>query len=279
MKIMPTVSIITAAYAPSVSFMPETIASVASLKVPDGWDVEWIIQEDGDNPVLSERFADVPGASYAANGRQLGIAGTRNLALERASGGLLRVLDSDDVLLPNAVSALVPHFESLPIHWAVGQADDLMSDGRRVAWDPLIPTGLVKAGAVNEYAIKHGGNWPIHCAGLMLRTDTVRALGGWAGVPSDEDIIMFSALADFCDGYNDPEVTWLYRQHPGQVTRTAVWRQQSAIGRRIALQRIRSVRALHMGFNATDLPSLVSAGSEDLQVAPPMKDHDAHEYL
>ncbi|UQU67542.1 glycosyltransferase [Couchioplanes caeruleus] len=272
-------SIITAAYAPSAAFMPETIASVAALEVPAGWDVEWVVQEDGDTPVLSGHFTGVPGVSYAANGRQLGIAGTRNLALERASGSLLRVLDSDDVLLPNAISALIHHFEVLSIHWAVGQADDLMTDGRRVSWDPLIPTGIVKAGAVNNYAIEHGGNWPIHCAGLMLRTDTVRALGGWVGVPSDEDIIMFSALADFCDGYNEPAVTWLYRQHTGQVTRTSIWRQQSAIGRRIALQRLKSVRALGMGFNANPLPSLEKPVTDDLRVAPPMKDRDTHEYL
>ncbi|GAA2579536.1 glycosyltransferase family 2 protein [Winogradskya consettensis] len=274
---MPTVSIITAAYAPSAEFLPETIASVAAQKMPAGWDIEWVVQEDGAEPFLAEMFAGVSNVSYAANGRQLGIAGTRNLALERASGGLLRVLDSDDLLLPNALESLIPHFLGGSTQWAVGQADDLMTDGSRVSWDPLIPTGPVPAGAVNNYAIEHGGNWPIHCAGLMLRTDMVRALGGWAGTPNDEDIILFSALSEICDGYNDPSVTWLYRQHAGQVTRTASWRAQSAVGRHIALQRVNAVRTL--GLISTGTPPVDVAGGERLRVDQPVKDHDSTEYL
>lgn len=170
---MPKVSIITAAYAPSAEFLAETIASVTLQELPPGWDLEWIVQEDGERPVLESSFSEIPYVKYAANERQLGIPGTRNLALDRATGGLLRVLDSDDVLLPGALSSLIPYFTSGQIHWAVGQADDLMTDGRRVKWEPLIPVGVVKAGAVNDYAIENGGNWPIHCAGLMARTDTV----------------------------------------------------------------------------------------------------------
>lgn len=48
------------------------------------------------------------------------------------------------------------------------------------------------------------GNWPIHCAGLMMRTATLRALGGWAATPADDDLAMFAALSKVVDGYNDP---------------------------------------------------------------------------
>ena len=30
---------------------------------------------------------------------------------------------------------------------------------------------------------------------------------------------MFAALSELSDGYHSDELTWLYRQHPGQVTR------------------------------------------------------------
>ncbi|WP_433299001.1 glycosyltransferase family 2 protein [Actinoplanes sp. CA-030573] len=276
---MPKVSIITAAYAPGADFLAETIASVEGQQLPPGWELEWIVQEDGESPVLAEAFAAIPYVKYAANQRQLGISGTRNLALDRVSGGLLRVLDSDDVLLPGALSTLVPHFEETSVHWAVGQADDLMTDGRRVKWDPLIPTGFVKAGVVNDYAIAHGGNWPIHCAGLMARTDTVRAIGGWAGTPNDEDIVMFAALSEMADGFNDESVTWLYRQHPNQVTRTERWRAQSEITRRIALHRVNAVRALRMSIGIAALPPLETAGNTEVVVRRALKDREANDYL
>jgi glycosyltransferase involved in cell wall biosynthesis len=276
---MPMVSIITAAYAPSAAFLAETIASVASQELPPGWNIEWIVQEDGDSPSLSHHFDSIPYAKYAANGSQLGISGTRNLALDRASGGLLRILDCDDLLLPGALSSLIPYFEERNVHWAVGQADDLMSDGSRVAWDPLIPTGMVKAGAVNDYAISNGGNWPIHCAGLMARTDTVRAVGGYADAPTDEDIVMFAALSEMCDGYNEPSTTWLYRQHENQATRTDAWRERSAIGRRIALHRVQAVRGLRMILSAERLPSLDEAGGSSVTVGPAQKDRGVDEYL
>ena len=277
---MPTVSIITAAYAPSSDFIADTIAGVAAQQLPDGWELEWIVQEDGAEPVLAERFKEAPNVRYAANKRQLGVAQTRNLALERASGSLIRVLDSDDVLLPDAISSLIPYFADTSIHWAVGQADDLMTDGQRVSWEPLIPIGKVRAGAVNDYALQNQGNWPIHCAGLILRADTVRAFGGWAGTPNDEDVVMFAALAELCDGYNEPSVSWLYRQHPGQVTRTDSWREQSAVGRHIALQRVAAIRVLGLTVGRpADSSALASTQKTRYEVGKAIKDRPAGEYL
>ncbi|MEU4239527.1 glycosyltransferase [Actinoplanes sp. NPDC026619] len=276
---MATVSIITAAHAPSAGFIRETISSVEAQILPTGWEIEWLVQEDGNKPTLASLFDDVARVRYSANGKQLGVGPTRNLALERASGSLVRVLDADDLLLPNAVASLIPHFVNQPIHWGISQADDLMTDGSRVAWDPLIPVGLVKAGVINDYAIAHGANWPIHGAGLMLRTDTVRAFGGWAASPNDEDTIMFCGLGEVCDGYNDPEVTWLYRQHPGQVTRTAEWKKQSDAARHTALQRVQAIRALRLTLNAAQLPSLEVGGGESLWVDRPMKERGEKDYL
>src|SRR5699024_11009029 len=42
------------------------------------------------------------------------------------------------------------------------------------------------ARVLGDWAIGSTGNWPIHCAGIMLRTDLVRALGGWVASPIDE---------------------------------------------------------------------------------------------
>jgi hypothetical protein len=75
-----------------------------------------------------------------------------------------------------------------------------------------------------------------------MRTTALRAIGGWAGLPVDEDIVMFAALSELSDGYHHSELTWLYRQHPGQVTKRAVAADLSEECRGIALQRAQSVR-------------------------------------
>lgn len=268
---MPTVSIITAAYAPSASYLAETISGVAGQALPPGWDLEWMVQEDGTEPSLAGRFAGQDCVRYNANGVQLGIPGTRNLALAAATGDLVQVLDADDVLLPGALAALIPQFEDNSIHWAVGQADDLMPDGTRVLWKSALPFGTIPAGAVNKWAESHGGNWPIHGAGLMLRGTSLRALGGWAGLPVDEDLGMFAALSEIGDGHNFDGVTWLYRQHAGQTTRSTARRHLSEMGRRFALQRAKAVRLADLNFGPAGQFAFGQRAHE-VSVGPAVKD-------
>lgn len=240
---MPLVSILTTEYAPTAQYVDDTIQAVRQLKLPDGWDLEWVVQEDGAAPAMGDRYAEVPFARYQANGGQLGIAATRNLGLSRVAGDLVQVLDHDDVLLPHALTTLIPLFDDPSVHWAVGQADDLLPDGSRASWDSALPYGLVPPGAANDWAIDNRGNWPLHCAGLMMRTATLRALGGWVGIPSDDDIAMFAGLSEVTTGVNEPAVTWLYRQHPEQIHRSDRWTSRAAEGRRIALERVAALRA------------------------------------
>lgn len=267
---MPTVSIITAAFAPAAEHLAETEASVSRQALPSDWEIEWVVQEDGDTPALANQFSGLDYVRYDSNGLRLGIAATRNLALSRATGDLIQVLDSDDVLLPGALGSMVPLFDDERIHWAVGQADDLMPDGTRVPWESALPYGTVEAGAVNTWAESHGGNWPIHCAGLMLRSASLRALGGWVGLPGDEDIAMFAALSELSDGHNFCGVTWLYRQHDQQVTRSKKTLHLSAACRRFALQRAKAVRLTQLGFTQGG-QSGFGYYTHDVQVGPAAK--------
>lgn len=246
---MPLISVLTAAFAPAATYLDETIASVRRQTLPANWELEWIIQEDGEKSSLSEQLEGLDFVHYQANEAQLGVAATRNFALSRASGALVHVLDHDDILLPGALNTIIPRFTHNRIHWAIGQADDLMPDGTRIPWDSALPYGIIPAGQVNEWARAHDGNWPIHCAGLTLRMESLRAIGGWSGVPSDDDIAMFAALSEISDGYNDQTVTWLYRQHRQQTNRTTEWQNYSAAGRRIALQRAAALRLTGLSFD------------------------------
>lgn len=271
---MPLISVITAAYAPGAdagALLSETASSIAAAELPPGWSLEWVVQEDGEAPQLASLPARWPFARYEANGHRYGPAITRNLALARASGVLIQALDADDHLLPGALTTLIPRFAEHQIHWAIGQADDLLPDGTRRAYPSPIPFGLIKAGEVNKFAEEHGANWPIHAAAVMMRTVTLRALGGWTGIPYDDELVTFATLSQCADGWYDEALTWLYRHHPGQLHRTEASQARSAACRRIALQRVRSAAAAGLsfapgsavGFNATAGNMTVGPVSKD----------------
>jgi glycosyltransferase involved in cell wall biosynthesis len=268
---MPLISVITAAYAPSADYLAETAAAIAALDLPPGWELEWVVQEDGERPQLAGFFADVDHARYEATGQRYGTALTRNLALARASGVLVQALDQDDVLLPGAMTTLVPRFAEYQIHWAIGQADDLMPDGTRRPYPSPIPFGLMKAGKVNAWAADQGGNWPIHAAALMMRTASLRALGGWTAIPGDDELATFAALSEIADGYYDEALTWLYRHHPKQMHRTAEAQARSETGRRVTLQRAQAAAAAGLRFAPSAAAGFASV-EHDFRIGPAAKD-------
>ncbi len=236
---MPAISVITAVYQPVEEYLREAAVSVAAQRLPAGWDLEWLVQEDGDAPE-AESLCD--GARYEANGARLGPSVTRNLALSRAQGDLVAVLDYDDVLLPAALATLIPAFDKHPgIGWAVGQADDLV-DGRRVPFELRYPCGIVPAGLIGKL-YEETGLCQVACAGLVIPTVIVRAFGGWGAIPRGGDVALLIGLGGVYDGYQEPAVTWLYRKHAGQTTHPAkpdIWREQQD---RFIRHRIDAVRS------------------------------------
>jgi glycosyltransferase involved in cell wall biosynthesis len=251
----------------TAGYLHDAMRSVREQVLPAEWELEWLVQEDGSASDLVEQLAGFPGLRYAANGAPLGTAMTRNLALSRAHGELLQNLDADDILLPGGLTAIIAALsDHCDLHWGVGQADDLLPDGSLQAFPPDVPFGRIVAGAANDWAGAHGGNWPLHCAGIMYRTATLRALGGWAAAPTDDDVITFAAVSEATDGWFDRTVTWLYRQHPQQTVRTARHQQWSRTCRLMALQRARAARLTHLG-----VPGVGIDLDPQVPVAPPRK--------
>ncbi|MDQ2706577.1 MAG: glycosyltransferase [Actinomycetota bacterium] len=240
---MPAISIITPLYQPDPIHLRETAAGVAGQLLPEGWRIEWVVQEDGPHITMQSELPAEPWITYEANGSHLGVAATRNIALSRATGELVQVLDQDDYLLPTALRTLVPHFDDPATHWAIAQAEDLREDGSRTSWPSELPFGPIGPGLANSVAIEREGNWVVHCAGLMIRTQVLRALGGWVAGWGDDDVVMFAGLSEITQGYNDPAVTWLYRHHAGQLHRRPESQQHSQRGRQTALQRVAAMRA------------------------------------
>jgi glycosyltransferase involved in cell wall biosynthesis len=106
----PLVSIVTPSYN-QAAFLEETIRSVLEQ---DYEPVEYLIVEDGStdgSTEIAERYSDRLTLIRQEN---TGQAAALNRGLARSSGAYLGYLNSDDTLLPGAVSTMVAHLEREP---------------------------------------------------------------------------------------------------------------------------------------------------------------------
>ncbi|GLW27899.1 glycosyltransferase family 2 protein [Actinoplanes regularis] len=241
---MPLISVLTPVHAERAEFLAEAGESLAAQDLPAGWELEWLIQEDGSAStpaVVAQRF---PFSRYQANGESLGVNIARNVALARASGSLVHVLDSDDLLLPNALRTAIEAFDAHPrIHWVTGQAHDLLPDSSRLSFPAPLEPGLIEPGVLTQL-ILDSGRPAAPCAGLTARTGTVRAFGGWVATPRGGDLALLVALAETTPGFLPPDVTWLYRRHSGQITGQAGWSRLQDESMAVIHQRIAALRGL-----------------------------------
>jgi glycosyltransferase involved in cell wall biosynthesis len=241
-------SLVTAVHGGRECYLAETAKSVLGQSLPVDWDLEWLIQEDSEEPELQELVAKFAVGDarvrYEVNGAALGPGGTRTLALQRARGELIRTLDSDDLILPGGLAIQIASFVThADIQWSATQPDELMVDNSRLPYVSMLPFGPVSPGSLNRHMAEYG-ICPVHCAGLMVRADVIRAFGGWMGLPAGEDVGLLAAISEIFLGWHDPAVTWLYRRHSDQMTRAfshPFWR---TLGETTGAQRSAAIKRL-----------------------------------
>lgn len=211
------ISIVTAAHAPYAGFLDELSASVLDQRMPDGWDWQWVVQEDGETGDIAKSLPSDPRIS-AGTGRPGGPASARTLALARATGELVRSVDADDVLLPGAlardIDVLTRHRE---LGWVSSQALALHPDGSTRGWEAPAE-GPVRRGEVLRHWTETDGLPPVVPGTLCIRRPLLLALGGWMALPGAEESGLLLAVSTVRDGYFIHEPSLLYRQHAAQTT-------------------------------------------------------------
>src|SRR5688572_19177608 len=93
--------------------LSQTIESVQAQTLPPGWDLEWMIMEDGREP----RLKDYPwpdSVRYRAVEKQVGEPAARTLALSAATGTHGLALDADDTLPKNALQKICQAYDQYP---------------------------------------------------------------------------------------------------------------------------------------------------------------------
>ncbi|MEO3751488.1 glycosyltransferase [Streptomyces sp. B6B3] len=212
------ISVVTAVHAPGTRFLPDAYESLCGQELPDGWTWQWLIQEDGETDAVAGLVPDDPRVGFG-QGRAGGPGVARTLALARAEGRVVRVLDADDLLTPGALARDLRVFAEQPgIGWTTSRALDLREDGSTVGFDSDPPGGRLERGTVLEYWRAHDFRAQVHPATLAVRRDVLLALGGWMALPASEDTGLLLALDAVSPGWFTPEVGLMYRKWPGQAT-------------------------------------------------------------
>jgi hypothetical protein len=145
------------------------------------------------------------------------------MALARATGSLVKVLDADDQLMPGCLARDIAVLtENSSVGWTTSRVLDLLPDGSTVGFalgDP--PEGPLRRGSLLTYWLAHEHRAPVHPATLCIRRELLVVLGGWMALPASEDTGLLLAADAVSTGHFTAEPGLLYRKWPGQSTNHA----------------------------------------------------------
>lgn len=216
---MNIISIITAVYAPVADYLVEAYKSIRAQELPDGWDWEWLVQEDGTTGQIAAMLPPDP-RIRAGEIRHAGPAIARNMAMSRAHGRYVKNLDADDMLTPGVLARDIHVLSSHPeVGWTTSHVLDLMEDGstRGFDFDPP-PDGPIEPTTVLAHWLAHDYRSSVHPTTLCLRTSLAHALGGWMALPAAENVGLLMAASSISWGWFHSEAGLYYRRWSGQRT-------------------------------------------------------------
>jgi glycosyltransferase involved in cell wall biosynthesis len=215
---VPLVSVITPTQRHNADWIGATYEALRTQGLPAGWEWEWLVQEDGEQPGVGPLLADDPRVRYEALGVQAGPSATRNAALVRARGDLVGGMDHDDTYLPGGLAALVDPLADDPgLGWSCGRCTWLLPDGGTWVKDDVLPPGRVEPGVIGA-CYRDTGDWPFPAAFAVYRRQPLLAGGGWPAIARSEDAALLAAFAHDHAGVWVDRLVACYRRWDKQKT-------------------------------------------------------------
>jgi hypothetical protein len=210
---VPVVSIITP-IGPNIPahYLEELFASLLIQEV----DWEWLPQWDGLPGQLPEGAQKDPRVREGANGRQLYAAMSRNRALARAEGDLVRNLDADDLLSSGALASQIEILEQQTeaafvcgAEQAYGQPDGIQT--------PRVPEGRIEINQLETYW-RENESIAISHSTSMWRKQEIWRQGGWPAQSGMDDVGLTLMANIDSPGWASYQTVLIRRAHPGQIT-------------------------------------------------------------
>jgi hypothetical protein len=195
---------------------------------------------------------------------RLTLGAARNLGLSHVATPFVLVWDADDVMLPGTLSFLVDRIQDF-VAFGAGIVDD--ATGQRYRWPRRWTARLHRYPRLFALLQSVWSSYPTTGATLM-RTERVRAAGGYSDEVSASDWGLGAALAFRGRLGWDERPGRIYRKHP-----ESVWAQNSDVGRMLAharavRRRLRRDRGVPVWARAL-LPLVALAQYAALVVARP----------
>lgn len=237
------ISVVTAVHAPAAKFLSDAYQSLLRQQLPEGWEWQWVVQEDGQTGQIEPHLPDDPRLSFG-QGRHGRAGMARTLALSRVKGEFVKVLDADDQLAEGALTHDITVLTENPeVGWTTSRVLDLLPDGSTFGFEDDPPAGPMRRGAVFDFWKAHDQRAPVHPATLCVRRDLLLSVGGWMALPASEDTGLLLAVDAVSQGWFSEDVGLLYRKWPGQVTADSSHTEKTEWNARMAVVEARA-RAL-----------------------------------
>lgn len=204
-------------------WLSEALESVLSQSLRD---IEVIAVDDGSSDgsrAILERLASIDGRlTVVTNETNLGISAALNRGRRVARSPYIARLDADDVALPERLSRQAEFLDAHSSVAAVGGAAVLIdADGQRASTIHF-PTSsaAIHANLLRRTCLAHPA--------VMLRGAALEEVGGYR-LDHVEDLDLWLRLSERFELANLAEPVILYRQHPRQVSLTALEDQTARI--------------------------------------------------
>lgn len=195
------------------SLLSETLRSVREQTRPP---LEIIVADDGSRDSTTE-IVRTAGARHLLNpGGGWGPAGGRNAGLHEVRTPFVAFVDSDDLLLPNALAAMREALISAPAApFAFGRA--IIARHDEAGWVCRGLIAPVEGELENLPASLLARNY-VPSSGVLVRTDDARAVGGFIPNPThNEDFYFWLHLALRGSPVHVPAILSVYRIHGGNL--------------------------------------------------------------
>ena len=229
-------------------FLP---AALDSLLAQSCGDWEALLWDDGSSDGSAQIAADYaardPRFRLLGDGRNHGPAAALAATLAQARGAYLGTLDSDDLLEPQALAAMLAFLQARPAlgmaysqYLEIDETGNVLGPGRR-SFTPYSPAGLLVEFMTFQFR--------------LVRADAYRAVGGFDPAAAHaEDYDLCLRLSERCRIGHLPQPLYRYRLRRGSVSQSGRLRQVQAsfAAAQRALQRrgLEGRQALSLGLRA-----------------------------
>lgn len=176
-----------------------------------------------------------------------GAAAARNIGLAHAESRYVTSLDDDDLLPPHSLDI---RLDALTTHsWVAGLLTHLHVDGTEKVWHQPAQPRIYPAGEVMNAWGSAADTVPIGPTTIMTTRELMRALGGWVGLPTGEDLALMAAITAVASGVVLDRVVYQYRSHPEQSLKVSPNLSLEPVVRDVAFQRAAALaQTNHMSF-------------------------------